>query len=137
MAFRSFAGNARLKATANAVLKAIPQARRLTVQRQWRDDEGQHYQELFEVNCYADFAEPKDGQAFISEQVLSNQDYVVRGLDLIQHTVEDYINTASGYWLGGSIVAGEVQGGTRCDLLGYKQHMLCLDLYLRKKPEER
>jgi len=137
MSFRNFAGNARQRAAAIGLLSEIQQVRNLVVLRRWRDEDGQLHQESFSARCYADFAEPKDGQNFLGDQVIATQDYVVRGLDLLQREKADYIDTASGFWLDGQIVAGEIQGGIACDLLSYKQHLLTLDLYLRKKPDER
>lgn len=136
MSFKAFAANARLAASHNSVLSDITQVRNLIVLRRWRHEE-MHYQELFQTRCYADFAKPQDGMAFLSEQPLANQDYIVRGIDLKDRSVDDYIQTSAGFWLDGEIVAGEREGGIACDLLTYQEHYLTLDLYLRKKPEER
>ena len=137
MSFRAFAGLARQKAAARTVTSEITQVRNLVVLKRWRDDDGQFHQELFEARCYADFAQPEDGKQFLGEQVLSNQDFVVRGLDLINHSLSDFIETSAGFWLDGQIVAGQCEGGIACDLLTYRERYLTLTLYLRKKPEER
>jgi hypothetical protein len=134
--FRHFASAARRHVAALGSTIGIPQLRTLVVLRRWREGD-EHCKELFEIPCYADFVSPKEGTALLGEQVLANQDYLVRGLDTTLHPAPDFYDTGASFWLDARIVAGEVSGGFACDLLTYREHMLTLDLYLRKKPNER
>jgi len=134
--FSSFASAARRHAASLGSTIGIPQLRTLVVLRRWREGDV-HRKELFETPCYADFVTPQEGFAILGQQVLANQDYLVRGLDTTLHTASDFYDTSASFWLDAQIVAGEVKGGFACDLLTYREHMITLDLYLRKKPNER
>jgi hypothetical protein len=134
--FRNFASAARRHVAALGSTIGIPQLRTLVVLKRWREGDV-HRKELFEVPCYADFVTPKEGTALLGQQVLANQDYLVKGLDTTIHPAPDFYDTGASFWLDAHIVAGEVSGGFACDLLTYREHMITLDLYLRKKPNER
>ncbi len=135
-AFRAFAGKARRNVAALGTTIGIPQIRSLVVLTRWRKGD-QHCQKLIEVPCYADFATPKEGDTLLGIQVVSNQDYLVQGIDITVNFAKDFYQTGSGFWLDSKIVAGEISGGFACDLLTYREHALTLDLYLRRKPNER
>lgn len=134
--FKAFASAARTYVANLGASIGIPQIRNLVVLKRWREGDV-HRKELFQVQCYADFVTPKEGDIFLGQQVISAQDYFVQGIDTTLHHASEFYDTSASFWLDGQIVAGEVKGGFACDLLTYREHMLTLDLYLRKKPNER
>lgn len=135
-AFLNFAGNARRNATLAGAKIGIPQLKTLVIQRRWRQDD-QHYQDFIELTCYADFVDPIEGKPIFGEGLITTSDYKVQGLDLTQYSLRDFVSTASGFWLGSTLVSNTVNGGFACDLISYREHTLTLDLYLRKKPDQR
>lgn len=119
----------------------VPQCTTMVVLKRWRDYDKDNQvipkRELFETLCYADFTSPEEGKSILGGQVVTNHDYHVRGISLATRPASDFIETSASFWLGAKVVANEVRGGFACDLLTYREKALTLDLYLRKKPDER